>query len=64
MHEKEVVLSEENVETFLAGRESQSMEGVENLLGTACALLYIRYGLVTCNRFGKGARLSLISKNN
>ena len=43
MQEKEVMLSEANLEAFVSGHES--IEGADKLIGTACTMLYLRYGI-------------------
>lgn len=46
MQEKEVMLSEANMEAFVSGSDShQSNKGVDTLLGTPCTLLHLRYGI-------------------
>ena len=46
MQEKEVLLSEANLESFVSGQTSnESIEGADKLLGTPCTLLYLRYGI-------------------
>ena len=59
VQEKEVILSEANLETLVAGQTSnESMEGVDKLLGSSCTLLYLRYGISMNERDGNHSRQS------
>ena len=47
VQEKEVLLSDANLETFLSGQTSDesTIKEADKLLGTNCTLLYLRYGI-------------------